>query len=74
MKKLLLLTSFLSIALFSCKKIESNSHNINRNSIKPIKHIFFKSNENDIIGQYFQYIIENDTITVVIRGNGIAIK
>lgn len=72
MKKLLLLTSFLSIALFSCKKIESNSHNIN--SINPIKHILFKSNEGDIIGQYFQYIIENDTITVVIRGNGIAIK
>jgi len=36
MKKLLLLTSFLSIALFSCKKIESNSHNINRNSIKKL--------------------------------------
>lgn len=72
MKKLLLLTSFLSIALFSCEEIESDSHNIN--SINPIKYILFKSNEGDIIGQYYQYIIDNDTLIVVIRGSGIAIK
>jgi hypothetical protein len=72
MKKLLLLTSFLSISLFSCEKIESDSLDIN--SVKPIKYILFKNNEGDIIGQYYQYIIDNDTLTVVIRGGGIAIK